>query len=121
WPDNPEAQAGLERTTRAMLEIELARGNTRGTTVLLAELDNPTADLSARVAAAIAAAEAERHEVRALAAFRHDLDPRVGRSSRFNAVLALSLVWIGMPLVQHFTTDPRTDSHARGLAMSLTF
>jgi len=121
WPDNPEAQAGLERTTRAMLEIELARGNTRGATVLLAELENPTAELSARVAAAVAAAEAERHETRALAAFRRDLDPRVGRTSRFRATLFFAAFWIGSPLVQHFATDPTRDSHARGLAMSLVF
>ncbi|MCU0674381.1 MAG: serine/threonine protein kinase [Myxococcota bacterium] len=121
WPDNPEAQAGLERTTRAMLEIELARGNTRGATVLLAELENPTAELSARVAAAVAAAEAERHETRALAAFRRDLDPRVGRTSRFRATLLFAAFWIGSPLVQHFATDPARDSHARGLAMSLVF
>ena len=121
WPDNPEAQAGLERTTRAMLEIELARGNTRGATVLLAELENPTAELSARVAAAVAAAEAERHETRALAAFRRDLDPRVGRTSRFRATLLFAAFWIGSPLVQHFATDPTRDSHARGLAMSIVF
>lgn len=119
WPDNPEAHAGLERTTRAMLEIELARGNLRGATVLLAELDNPTAELSARVAGAVAAAEAERHEVRALAAFRRDLDPRIGRTSRFRATLLFSVFWIGSPLVQHFATDPAHDSHARGLAVSL--
>jgi hypothetical protein len=104
-----------------MLEIELARGNTRGATVLLAELENPTAELSARVAAAVAAAEAERHETRALAAFRHDLDPRVGRTSRFRATLLFAAFWIGSPLVQHFATDPTRDSHARGLAMSIVF
>ncbi|MCB9601876.1 MAG: serine/threonine-protein kinase [Polyangiales bacterium] len=121
WPDNPEAQAGLERTTRAMLEIELARGNTRGATVLLAELENPSTELSARVAAAVAAVEAEKRQVRALTAFRRDLDPSVGRRARFRATMALSVLWIGMPLAQHFTTDPTRDSHARGLAMSLVF
>lgn len=30
-------------------------------------------------------------------------------------------MWIGVPLTQHFTTDPTQDSHARGLAMSIVF
>lgn len=121
WPDNPEAHAGLERTTRAMLEIELARGNTRGAEVLLSELDQPTDELVARVARARADEEAERKHVRALVAFRRDLDPAVGRRQRFYAVLAISLVWVGSPVLQHVLWGPGLETHLKGFVTPLIY
>ncbi|MBX3248851.1 MAG: hypothetical protein KF901_16870, partial [Myxococcales bacterium] len=121
WPDNPEARAGLERTTRAMLEIELARGNTRGAEVLLSELEEPTDELALRVARARAEEEAERKHVRALVAFRRDLDPAVGRRARFYAVLALAVVWVGSPILQQLLWGPGRETHLKGFVTPLVY
>lgn len=102
WPDNTDASEGLERAVRAMIELELARMNARAAENLLNDLPNPSAELRARVDAALQERAAARDEHRALIEFRRDLDPTIGRRGRFRGAAAFGLLLVFGPLVQYF-------------------
>ncbi|MEM9072159.1 MAG: bifunctional serine/threonine protein kinase/MFS transporter [Myxococcota bacterium] len=103
WPDNPEARDGLRRAISVMIELEIARLNARGAEILLDELENPPPELRQRVAEALEERAAAQQQVRALAAFRAELDPAIGRRGRFRAAGILCVILVASPIIQTLT------------------
>ena len=99
WRDNETASAGLREATLLLVEHELTADDVRAAAALLAELQHPPADLTARVAAAKLRLDAERAR---LAKAADDYSPEVGRNTRSFLSLLLGFVWSGLPMVQHF-------------------
>jgi len=82
WPDNPLAQAQLERLRRLQVEIELAREHAAAARAILDTMTAPGAELVAAVAALEAEDAARRErEARDLALAR-DLDLRTAARTR---------------------------------------
>ncbi len=100
WPDNEEARLGIERAVRAMVALEISRGNAASAQTLLGELEAPPAELREQVEAAVAEEAAHRKETERLAALEADLDPELGRSGRFLAAVLLTPPILAAPLTR---------------------
>jgi serine/threonine-protein kinase len=117
WRDNPEARAGLARATCAVAELELAEGDPRHAVRLLAELDDPPAELVDRTRAAAAEADRRAEELDELAR-KHDWTTGT-RTRSFMAGL-LGLGFTGFPLAVAVTGQAfPLDSHRAHIAWAL--
>ena len=90
------AAEGLARATRTMIDHELGAGDARAAASLLAEMASPPPALTARVEAALTAAEVRRERVEEL---ERQLDPRVGQRTRWFLALVLGVLWTATPAV----------------------
>jgi hypothetical protein len=95
WPDNVEAQVGLSRAVRAMLDHELARRNLAGAQALLELLGPDESECRARVAALELELEREQQRV---ASLERDRDPTVGAIGRRRAYLSMGAITALMTL-----------------------
>jgi hypothetical protein len=95
WPDNVDAQAGLARAVRAMLDHELSRRNLAGAEALLALLAADDGEHRARVA--LLRLELEREQQR-MADLERDRDPTVGALGRRRAYLTMGAITALMTL-----------------------
>ncbi len=95
--DNDVAQRGLREVTEIVVAFELDAGMPEAAAAALAELEQPPADLSKRVAAAMKVREEEKRRVAELERLNAQLDPLTGRRTRVAAALMLGLVWTIFP------------------------
>ena len=95
WRENEQAQAGLRRALITMIELELEQGDPKAAALLLAEVSDPPAELSARVAAERATRAAEDARRAGLA---RDHDPSIGRRTRVFVSVVLGTIWTVSPL-----------------------
>ena len=103
FPEDRAARQGLIRAVETMAELELARGNASGAQALLSELEEPPADLVARVKAARESDAARRQKLERIA-FHHDR--AVGTRPRWRVLWALAILWMAMPLWQSLRPLP---------------
>lgn len=119
WPENRAARQGLDRALVAIVEHELARGETAAAAALLRDVVEPPAGLATRVEAA---AQKRAEEDRRRRALEANLDPRTGTRTRTFIGAIFGVAWTVAPLVawfaEHRGADPGYGAH---LAMSLGF
>jgi len=96
WRGNAEAQAGLARATIALAEYDLRAGHARAAVTLLADLDDPPAELVAR--AKQAADDRARRDAAAEQLLAAN-DPTPGRRTRVTLVGFLGAVFTAVPLI----------------------
>jgi eukaryotic-like serine/threonine-protein kinase len=89
WPENPDAQAGLERAVELGVDLELRQGNARGAASLLSELRRPRPDLVTRLRALEADLMRREGELQALRKLRYDENLGVTAARRLRGALAL--------------------------------
>jgi hypothetical protein len=106
--DNEIASAGLAQATRLVVDFELKSGTAEAASSALAELEDPPADLAARVAAALEAREAEKKRFADLEKMSEQLDPLVGQRTRLGAGLIVGASWVLAPEVGGFLLRGRT-------------
>jgi serine/threonine-protein kinase len=109
WPESPEANNGLRDAVGRMVDYELQRGDASAAAALLAELEQPPAQLEERVAAALADADREAERIRQLEQLGKDLDPEVGRRARMLFGLTVGGVWCLAPLIGIIRVNLRDD------------
>ena len=119
WSGNLEARAGTREAVILVARYELAHGDHRAVGLLLAELDDPPADLVAALERARAASDLEREELERLRRVGDDHDARIGQRTRWFVLLVLGLIWTATPLV--FVGRPQPDSYLGLLAIPSTF
>jgi serine/threonine-protein kinase len=96
WPENAAARGGAAECVAVLVGDRVARGDAHGARALLAEIDEPPAELVARVEALEAELAAKAGDLARLAAMERDLDPRVAARERaifMSALLAVTLVF----------------------------
>lgn len=98
WPGGAHdaARAGLARAAEAMVDYELAGNDARAAAALIADIDDVSTEVRARVGNALTAQEAE--EAR-LARIKVEHDPRVGQATRGWLAIGMTLVWTLAPLI----------------------
>ena len=110
WGENPDAAAGLRRALLLMIEVELTAGDPKAAALLLAQIEQPPAELVQRIDAARRRRELEDARLASLK-LEHDRD--VGRGTRASLGVLLGSVWnagpIGMLLLSLFA--PTLVSH----------
>ncbi|HWB79769.1 MAG TPA: serine/threonine-protein kinase [Nannocystaceae bacterium] len=89
WPENPAAQAGLERALGLGVDLELRQGNARGAASLLAELRSPRPDLVTRLRALEADLMRKEGELQTLRKLRDDENLGITAARRRRASIAL--------------------------------
>ncbi len=98
WSDNQVAVLGFRRAISAMVDYELRQGDVRSAALLLGELDDPPADLAARVEEAQRAKAEEQKRLAALERLGQQMDPGIGGRTRGFLGIVLGLVWTLSPL-----------------------
>ena len=96
WSDNPQALRGLERSSEALIRVELLRRNAGAARAALDGLSHPSQELIDAVAALeseLAAADQERDLLRQLA---HDVDPGLGARMQLLVLAVLLLISVGV-------------------------
>jgi eukaryotic-like serine/threonine-protein kinase len=116
WPDNRAARRGLHLAFEAMVRFELAHGDPRAASRLLAEMDEAPADLSEQVQRARASADKRQKELEDLS---RALDPSTGRRTRTAVAGFLGILWTLAPLaVAIFAPDkPDEPLHLKAAAV----
>lgn len=108
WPDNIEAQRGLQLCLEAMVDLELSDSNEAGANALLAEMDAPSARLRDRVAALSERLERQRSNVRELEAIAHSQDINVLAKTRARQLVAMAgvalIFAVGMVAAHRFSS-----------------
>lgn len=100
--DNDQAEQGLERATRLMIEHELASGETRAAAALLADLPAPPRDIEERISRALAAEEAEKERLARLERLGRAMDMSAGHKTRRALILILGMAWVVTPLLHQW-------------------
>jgi serine/threonine-protein kinase len=113
WPGNAAAARGLLRATTALVDHELAAGHPEAAAALLAELDDPPAELAERVDRAREAALVERRRLEDLQRLARDLDSRIGRRTRVVLAVIMASLWMLMPTWRLMTGAPWAGYDAR--------
>jgi eukaryotic-like serine/threonine-protein kinase len=98
-PDNDTAHLGLRRAIEMVVRFELDRGAAEAAAGALAELQDPPADLLARVTAALAARVAEKKRMARLERMDAQHDPKTGRRTRVTATTVLGILWTITPQI----------------------
>ena len=80
WPDNVSAKQGLARVVKTMIEAELQDGDALGAQALIPDLGGAFPELEAHVHAAV---DKHRLDQEALKNRARDLDPSIGRRTRW--------------------------------------
>jgi len=119
WPDNADARVGLGRAIASMIEWELASGDPRAATTLLAGLPDPAPALAAKVEQARQDKERERERIAALEAMGRDRDVRTGQQVRSGVTFTLGIGWTIAPLVQGamVARDPEYEEYGAKLVV----
>lgn len=109
--DAEHAREGLREAIETVVAFELDRGTPEAASAALAELEAPPPDLVERVADALRAREREKKKIARLEEMRADLDPTIGRRTRFAAAGLLATVWtvapqLGAPLERRHPDPP---------------
>lgn len=99
WPDNRPARAALQEATELMIAGELDRGDLRYAELLLAELKEPNATLSARLEAQRRKAAQEQQKMSELARLGRQFDKRIGVRGRVLAAAAFGVVFFVRPVL----------------------
>ncbi len=99
WPDNAVAAEGARRATEAMVAYEVAQGDPRAAEALLAELGAPAPALEQQVAALRRRDSARRQELEVMARVGRQMDPNVGRRTRFFLAAVIGVLWSLFPLI----------------------
>ncbi len=103
WADNPVAAQGLTDAISAMVDYELWHDDPRAAAMLLGELDNPPAELTARIEKAQLEKAEKQKRLAELQRLGQDMDPIVGGRTRGFLGIVLGLVWTVAPIVaSHF-------------------
>ena len=97
WPGNEAARRGLERAVTLIVNHELRAGDAKAAEALLSELADAPADLTRRVAEAIAKSQ---QAATRLAGLDRDLDPAIGTRTRFMLALIFGAIWSIAPVVE---------------------
>lgn len=121
WEGNEAARAGRNRARRAMVEHALGRGDAAGAAERLAQIDDAPAELVSRVEDALAREAEERGRVAKLERFRSDLDRSVAQTARYHILLAIGVIWVSLPIIQHFTTGPEHLSPVTGAVLPAAY
>lgn len=99
WPENAQAQAGLQESLEAMAVWEITQGHQQAAAVLLAELERANPDLEERLEE-LAAKQAETAEqLEELKRIQRELDPQLGVGQRSYLALLLALIWGLYPII----------------------
>jgi serine/threonine-protein kinase len=116
WPGNSRARRGLRRTIERMITIDLDHDHLDAAEGLLAELDEPSPELEARLREARAAWAAEQAKIEELRELAFQEDAEVSSAPR--AVLAAMLALVGVAAMVSWLMgwSPR-DAHERALTM----
>ena len=96
WANNDDAKKSIRRVTEAMIRWELARNDGPAAAMLLSELPDADAALSAEVAASVAKTKEEARKLRALA---RSHDPATGNRQRRLVGVTLAVLFTLSPLV----------------------
>jgi len=118
WRDNPLAQDGLRRAVEAMIGYELAHGDPRAAAGLLAQISSPPAELEARVATAVAAANQRQAELERLEQMHDD---RIGTRTRTFGTLLMGALFTIAPILAEHASWASMDSHRTMVAWSIGF
>ncbi len=119
WGGNPVAINGLQRSTIALVNFELAQGDAHAAARLLAELDNPPSELVARVESARHASVQEVENLRALS---RELDPQSGSRTRSAILIGLGAMWTVLPaFAERFEAASGGPTHAGQVITSAVF
>ncbi len=102
WPENHVARRGLYRGAGVLVRYELSMKEPRAAAALMAEMDNPPADLVTELEALLQEQASERQEMEVLARRGRQMDPNVGRRKRLLLTALIGLVWSLSPLINVF-------------------
>ena len=94
WPENPDAQAGLQAAVEILIRHELAVGAPDSAAMLLADLPAPAPELEAEV---LGAAERSKQKLEKMLQDQRDADLEVGDAVRRGFALILALFWFLVP------------------------
>ena len=97
--DNAAASIGLREAIERMIAYELDKGTPEAAAAALAELENPSPELTERVREGLALREEEKKRHAVLEAMGTELDPSIGRRTRLGVSLILASIWTVMPMV----------------------
>jgi len=97
--DSDVARAGLREAIITIVEFELASGTPEAASGALVELEDPPAELVARVNEAHRARAEERTKLARFDRMQAELDPSIGRRTRAAALGLLGIVWTVAPQV----------------------
>ena len=110
WSGNAAARRDLDRALVAVIEHELGGGDPSGAVALLREVSAPSADLAARVDAAMKRRAEEDDRLRKLG---QDHDPTVGTRTRTFLGAFFGVLWTTLPLlVWRYRAGGGESSHA---------
>ncbi|MCB9670165.1 MAG: serine/threonine protein kinase [Alphaproteobacteria bacterium] len=112
WPEDRRALALRDRVFERMLRHEIAQQDARAASLLLSQLPSPDPDLAAEVEEL--ARRAERARAR-LARLDEQLSVATGFRARIAILIALGLVWIGLPVGLSVLGVPHGYGRALGL------
>ncbi|MEA2749160.1 MAG: eukaryotic-like serine/threonine-protein kinase [Myxococcales bacterium] len=98
-PDNETARLGLRRAIETVVRFELDRGAAEAAAGALAELQDPPADLVARVSQALEARAAEKKKMMRLEQLDAQHDLSTGRRTRVTATTVLGVLWTITPQI----------------------
>jgi serine/threonine-protein kinase len=113
WRDNEAARQGLRRAILTMIDLELEQGDPKAAALLLAELEDPPAEVARRVTEARATREAEDRRREHLA---RDLDPSIGRRTRAFVGTVLGTMWTIFPAIAYFLERRMQGTFATAIA-----
>ncbi|MDG2305242.1 MAG: serine/threonine-protein kinase [Candidatus Binatia bacterium] len=104
WKGNLEAASALTLAQEAMAQLELETGNISAAEMLVSQVETPSADLSAALAAAHAASRRQRAKFEQLQINAEEHDLREGAQDRRKLAMLIGLFWCGIPFVSGFLT-----------------
>ncbi len=121
WSGNDAARGGLRDATVAMARYELGHGDARTAVSLLAELDDDSAEVSALLADARAAAARAKERIASLEELERDQDVLVGTRTRMFLSFVLGTLWTALPFLEHFVPMNEYATNAGMIAWSIGF
>lgn len=114
WPDNEQAQGGLQRALVLMANHHLDAERVGAASLLIDELLEPQPELVARRDALEERIEEREREMQRLEEMRHEADVNVGRHNRSIFALVLGVLWGGITLARALSAGGGAPGESHG-------
>jgi len=122
WAQNEFARVGIREATITMVNYELEQANPRAAARLIADLNDPPAELAEQVAAAMRTYASDKERVARLEELGRDLDFAIGQRTRSFLSLVVGIGFTAFPVVA--ATGNKTinlNSHASMMLWTFAF
>ena len=121
WPDNEAALGGLRLAITSLARFELEQRDPKAAATLIAELDEPPAELVRQLKVVQREHRADAQKIEKLRELERDLDVKTGSRTRTFVIVLMGILWTLAPAVGYRLFDSSGASHSMAIGVSLLF